>query len=143
MARFSSTVTIDSDVESVFDYVTDPENNSAWQSSFVSYKQTTGETMEVGATYRYINSFLGINMQTEGVITEYEQNEVMAFDFTSSKVSGSSKFQVEEKGNKTEVTLTGSADLSFMKFGKKLAEIKAKNQIKSDLKKLKKILEVS
>jgi carbon monoxide dehydrogenase subunit G len=141
MARFSSTITINSDVESVFSFATDPINNGTWQSNFVSYQQTNGDGVEVGATYRYINSFLGMNMQTDGVITEYEPNQVMTYEFKSSTLSGSSRFQVEEKGDKTEVTVTGEADLSAIKFGKKLAEMKAKKQIKSDLKKLKRVLE--
>lgn len=141
MVTFSSTITINSDVETVFDFVTNPENNKAWQSTFRSCKQTGGDGVEVGAIYRYTNNFLGINMQTTGVVTEFEPDHSMAFEFTSSSVSGESRVLVEDNKGKTNLTLTGKADLGFMKFGRKLAEMKAKRQMKSDLAKLKKILE--
>lgn len=141
MALFNSTITIDSDVESVFNFATNPENNEKWQSNFISCTQTNGDVMEVGATYRYVNSFLGARVLTDWVVTEYEPNKAITFEFKSPAVSGSSRLNIEEKRNKTEVTVIGEVDLSSIKFGKKIAEIKAKKQIKSDLKKLKKVLE--
>lgn len=139
--RFENSVVINQPVSMVFDFVTDLNNNPRWQSDILELEMTSEGCFELGATYRCINRFLGIRLETEGIITDYVPDRTCAFRIVSGSVSGESNFNFEAVDGGTKFTTTADLDLQHFKLGKILLKRKIHSQLKNDMLKLKKLLE--
>jgi len=128
-------------INKVFEYVTNFENNPQWQTGFVSTEVTSAEPFGRGSTYNCVNRFLGFRFESEGVIAEFEPSTICSYRFTSGSVSGESSFMFESVNGGTKFTTRGKLKLNKLKLAGFVVNRKARQQVRHDLKRLKRILE--
>jgi uncharacterized membrane protein len=141
MTRFESSIIINQPREKVFAFATNFENNARWQTDVLKTEQTSQGPFGLGATYRCVNKFLGQKIETHGQVTAYEPGRQCSYKITSGIVTGETVFTFEPAGGGTKFTTSGRVDLSFFKRLKVFVERRAKQQLKNDLKRLKRIME--
>ncbi len=141
MMKFENSVIINQPVIKVFDFVTNFDNNTKWQTDILELETTSGGRFEQGATYRCVNRFMGQRIETEGVITDYVPDRTCSFRITSGAVTGESNFFFEAVAGATKFTTTANLDLRYFKMGKIFVKRKIYKQLKNDMFQLKRILE--
>jgi uncharacterized membrane protein len=139
--KFENSVIIHQPVNTVFDFVTNLNNNAQWQTDILELELTSAGRFELGSTYRCVNRFMGKRIETEGLITQYEPDKACSFRITSGSVSGESSFFFEAVDGATKFTTTADLELGFFKLGKIIVKRKIDKQLKHDMLQLKKILE--
>ena len=139
--KFENSVIISQPVEQVFEFVTNVRNNTKWQTDILELEMTSENHFGPGATYRCVNRFLGKNIESEGVITDYAPDNACCIRITTGSFTGecSMFFQAVEDG--TKFTASGDLDMRYFKLLKMIAKRKINQQIKKDMLKLKYILE--
>ena len=141
MIHIQESVFIRQPIDRVFEYVTDLNNNAAWQSGILETAITSRGATGVGSTYRCVNRFLGMRFESAGVIIEYEPNRICTYLFTSGSVSGQSRYTFEAQDAGTLFTTSGALELKHLKLAGFLVNRKARSQARHDLLKLKSIME--
>jgi len=134
---FDLEVTIERPVEDVFAYVTDVRHLPEWQESAVD-----AGWIEPGARFRERRSFLGRTAELELEVTAYEQDR--RFDVKS--VSGPVRFEIlhafEAVAGGTVLRVTAEAAIGgALRFAAAMAKKQAERQFRSDLERLKGLLE--
>jgi hypothetical protein len=94
-----------------------------------------------GATYRCVNRFLGKNIESEGVITDYAPGKACCIRITNGSLTGECNMFFEAVEDGTKFTASGDMDVRYFKLLKMIAKRKINQQIKNDMLKLKYILE--
>ncbi len=72
MRSFEESIEIKRPVEKVFAYTTDANKWTEWESFILEAEQTSGRSMEVGATYRGVSRMMGRSMKWTAIVTQYE-----------------------------------------------------------------------
>ena len=139
--KFENSVLINRPVETVFDYVTDVRNNAHWQSGVISIDPTSDQPAGLGSTFRCVNRFLGLRLETETIVTAYQHPLKCAFKITSGMVSGESSFLFAAVNGATKFTTVGELNLDYFKLANYLVARRARLQLIRDMKTLKQILE--
>ena len=139
--KFENSVIINRPVNKVFEYVTNLNNNAKWQTDILELEMTSEGRFELGSTYRCVNRFMGVRIETEGVITDYVIDRACSFRITSGVVTGESQFLFETANGSTKFTTAADLDLRYFRLGKRLVKHKIAKQLKNDMLRLKKILE--
>ncbi|WP_319523037.1 SRPBCC family protein [uncultured Desulfosarcina sp.] len=143
MTTFETSVVIARPLEDVFAFTTDISNNTKWQKILVDAGLTRGETMDVGATYRYTVKFMGKRIETEAVVTAFEENRAFSAKTLRGPVTGEFHLAFEPVYAGTALTTRCKAELGYFKYTKPIALRLAKEQYRKDLDALKHILEAS
>jgi carbon monoxide dehydrogenase subunit G len=138
--RMEHTVRIDRSPADVFGYLTAVERLPEWQSSAVEVS-AEGE-LGVGTRIREIRNFLGRRAESTLEVTEYEP----ARKFSLRVLSGPLPFEVRHtltpEGEGTRLDWVAEADTSrFPKLAVRMMAGTAERQFKSDLERLKRVLE--
>ena len=139
--KFENSVIINQPVRKVFDFVTNFENNAKWQSDILELELTSKGAFELGSTYRCVNRFLGKRIETEGVVTDYEPEQICSFQINSGAVTGESSYFFEMLNGATKFTTTADLDLGYFKLGKIILRRLIIKQMKNDMFTLKKLME--
>src|SRR4051794_22827192 len=135
--RFDLEVRIEQPVAAVFAYVTDVRNLPHWQESAVG-----AEWIEEGSRFRERRSFLGRTADIELEVTALEQGR--RFDVRA--VTGPVRFEIrhsfEADGAATLLEVTADAPIGgALRFAARMARRQAERQFRSDLQRLKEVLE--
>ena len=135
--RFDLEVTIDRPVVDVFAYVSDVRNLPQWQES-----AEAAEWIEEGKRFRERRTFLGRTAQLELEVAAREENR--RFDVQS--VSGPVRFEIRhsfaEAGDGTRLSVIASAKVGgALRLAARMAQGQAERQFRSDLERLKELLE--
>ncbi len=135
--RFDLEVTIERPVADVFAYVTDVGHLPEWQESAVD-----AWWIEPAARFRERRTFLGRTAELELEVTAYEQDR--RFDVKS--VSGPVRFEIrhlfEAVAGDTVLRVTAEAPIGgALRFAAAMAKKQAERQFRSDLARLKDVLE--
>lgn len=141
MIDLKDSVFIHQPINKVFEYVTNFENNSRWQTGIVTTEVTSAEPFGQGSTYSCVNRFLGFRFESEGIIAEFEPNRICSYRFTSGSVSGESSFVFESVNGGTKFTSRGKLKLNNLKLAGFWVNRKARQQVRHDLQRLKRIME--
>ena len=139
--KYENSVMINQPVQQVFEYVTDFNNNAAWQTGILEMEMTSGGTFGTGATYRCVNRFMGKSIETDWLITEFDPVRRCCIRITSGVVTGWSILDFESVDGGTRFTTSGVLDLTHFKLAGFLVKRKVKQQLKNDMLNLKTILE--
>ena len=142
MAKLETSVVINRPIEDVFAYVSNPENESLWQSGVVESSLTSQGPMGVGSTAREVRRFLGRRIETTYELTEYEPNKKLSFKTTSGPISGQGGYSFESVEGDTRVTFLFEAQLGgFFKLAEPIVNRMARRQMEADSGNLKDLLE--
>ena len=139
--KFENSVLIKQPLQQVFEYVTDFNNNSAWQTDILEMVPTSEKTFGQGTTYRCVNRFMGKAIETNWLITEFEPLRRCSISITSRIVTGNSSLDFESLDEGTRLTTAGVLDLTHFKLAGFLVKRKINQQLRNDMLKLKAVLE--
>jgi uncharacterized membrane protein len=137
--RFDLEVTIERPVAAVFAYVADVRNLPEWQESAVA-----AEWIEPGRCFREHRTLLGRTAETEMEVTAFEPER--RFDVRA--VTGPVRFEIRhafaQANDGTRVRVNAEAKTGgALRFAAAMAKSQVERQFRSDLERLKRVLEKS
>ena len=139
-----ASTTIRRPIHEVFAFHTDWTKYPLWQPYVYESVQTSPGPLQVGTTYRHSSRFMGRRIQTEGVITDYEPDRVLAYRTTSGvKYRGRQEFTVVPEGTRLKYTWSAEpAELPrVMRLLWPLLACQARRMTGADYARLKRLLE--
>jgi len=135
--RFDLEVEIDRPVADVFAYLTDVRNVPEWQESAVS-----AEWIEEGRRFRERRTFLGRSAELELEVTELDPDRRFDVRTVKAPVKLEIHHTLAAVDGGTRLQLTAEAKLSgALRLAGAMAKAQAERQFRSDLERLKEVLE--
>jgi uncharacterized membrane protein len=142
MVKVEVSAVINRPVEEIFEYISNPENDSQWQSGVLESNEISKGPMGVGTTTREVRKFLGREMESTFEVTEYEPNQIIKQKSTSGPMALDISMAFASVEGGTKVTLGGEGDSGgFFKLADPLVSRMAKRQLEADVANLKDLLE--
>lgn len=110
LLRAERSVTVDRDVEDVFDYLAHGENNVQWRDGVLEIERTSVVTGE-GATYRQVmKGPAGRAIRGDYRVTRHERPEVLEFSVTAGPARPKGRFHLERAAD-GGTTVTSALEL--------------------------------
>jgi uncharacterized membrane protein len=126
----------------VFDYISNFENNPKWQGGMVEAKFTTNGPLDKGATYDQLAKFMGKDVTTSFLVTEFEPGKKIKIQSVASSFPITVTRMVENMGEQTRVQAVIEGDpAGFYKIAKPMLKWMVQKSVTADYKKLKGLLE--
>ena len=142
MITFEMTKFINRPQQEVFDYVSNPANNTEWQSTIESSEWTSEGPAGVGSTQRVVARFLGRKIESTGDITVWDSPNQFSFKTSDGPIQIEATNRFETKENGTQVTISAKGEPGgFFKLAEGLAGKQFKKQMETNLSALKIIME--
>lgn len=140
--RVEVEIMIERPPDEVFAYITNFENNPAWQSGMKSCEFTTEPPLRVGSRYKQVAAFLGREIISEFEVQEYKPNQTIYFRSISGTFPIQVRRTVEPRGSATLVSavIEGDPD-GVMKLFSPFVRRMMHSNIEADYERLKKLLE--
>ena len=140
--RVESSVVINQTVERVFAFISAIERQPEWVGPVQGVKDLAPGPVEVGTTFTLSLAFMGQSGDVRQVVTTLEPNRVYTQKSASGPVPAEITFTVEPAEGGTLVrTVTEADDSSIPRLARGLATRNINNQLKTDLQKLRELLE--
>ena len=140
--RIELNVVINRPVEEVYPYMSNPENNSRWQSHCRGSVITSEGPLRVGTTFTDVVKFLGRRIESIWEITEYDPNRKASFKSISSPIPAKGGYTYDSVEGGTMVTVVGEVELGgFFKLAKPFIVREGKKEWETSLANLKDLLE--
>ena len=141
MIKLEDNIVINQSPDKVFDFTTDIYNNPKWQSDILEIEQLTDGDFGLGSTYRCVNLFMGQRFESETTVLEYIPAEKCSYRINAGSIKGENSFIYEPVNGGTKFTTRIRLRLGFLAIAGGVFKRSAKEQIKKDLNRLKKVLE--
>ena len=142
MATFDKSIFINRPQQEVFDFLSNPANNTLWQSSAQSGEWTSEGPVGVGSTQRSVDRFLGRKMETSAVVSIWDPPNEMGLKSVGGPFPFGFTMKLESKENGTQLTVSGTAEFrGFFKLAEGLVARQLRRQVDTDSEALKLILE--
>lgn len=126
----------------VFAYISDFENNPAWQGGMVEARFTTEPPLRVGSRYDQVATMMGRRIESSFEVIEYEPGRMVKATTTKSSFPITFTRIVTPIFGGTRVTAIVEGDSSgFFKLAEPLMRRKVRKSIDADYRNLKRILE--
>lgn len=142
MFTFETSVFVNRPQQEVYDFVSNPANDSQWQSGSVSAEWTSDGPVGIGSTQRAINRFLGRDIESTAEIKSWDPPNQYALKVVSGPIPFEATVNFESKDNGTQITYSGQAEAGgFFKLAEGLVGKQLNKQIELDANALKIVLE--
>lgn len=142
MGSIEVSTTIDRPVQEVFGVVSHIENNPKWSTMVLEAQQATPEPPGLGTKGTTTGKFLGMRLETELEITEFEENVRFAYRSIAGPVERWGKVTFESVGTGTRVGIEVGGDTKgFFQVADSIVLRVAKRQLQADLDTLKEMME--
>ena len=126
----------------VFDFITNPENNSQWQYGSLESVQISDGGMQVGTVFSSFGHFMGRRIQSNFEVTEFKTNESFGFETISGPIQLQTSYSFEALERGTSVIVSSLINPGgFFKLVDPIVARVAKKQFKENLTALKELLE--
>ena len=111
--RVEAGVLIKADADTVFRFITAPENESRWQEGAVSTRVTTPGPVRLGSEMDHLGRWFGMRMRTHAVVTVFDPGSAFGYDITTtlSKTPSLMRYLLEPVAGGTKLTLSNAATL--------------------------------
>lgn len=142
MIKVTTSILINRPYQDIFAYITNFENNPKWQGGMIEANFTTEGPIQKGSTYDQVAKFLGKRIISTFEVVKYIENEKIKIKSVASSFPITVTRTVEPIEEATKVIAIVEGDPSgFFKIAKPLMKRMVHQSVKSDYRKLKKILE--
>ena len=142
MISINLTVLILRPIWEVFDFITNPANNSKWQYGSLESVQLSSGDMQVGTLFSSIGHFMGRRIQSDFEVTEFETNKSYGFETISGPIQMQTSYNFEVVDHGTNVVVSSLINPGgFFKLIDSIVAKVAKKQFKENLTTLKGLLE--
>lgn len=128
----------------VFDYISDFENNPHWQSGALEALKTSNGELSVGSTYTQVAKFLGRQVQSNFIVTEYEPGRMVKMESDSGSFPIAVTRMVHPEGEGSRVrSLVEGEPKGYFKITEPILGRMVRRSVEADYDRLKQILESS
>lgn len=142
MYMFEKSIFINRPPQEVFDYITNPDNDSNWRSTAVSAEWTSDGPVGVGSTQRTVGKFLGRKIDSTNEVTVWDPPNQFSFKSVGGSIPLELSQKLVAKDNGTQLTINAQAELAgFFKLAEGLVGKQAEKQMDTDFNALKLVLE--
>ncbi|MHA2252460.1 MAG: SRPBCC family protein [Candidatus Kariarchaeaceae archaeon] len=142
MALVNIDILINADPNTVFNFISNFENNPKWQKGMVSATITSGGELRIGTTYDQIARFMRKDIVTSFKVIEYIPNSLIKAESTSGSFPITFTRIVENEDGKARVKAVIEGDASgFFKLFNPLMSFFVRRNINADYKRLKTLFE--
>ncbi len=142
MFTFEKSIFINRPPQEVFDYITNPDNDSNWRSTAVSAEWTSDGPVGVGSTQRTVGKFLGRKIDSTNEVTVWDPPNQFSFKSVGGSIPLELSQKLVAKDNGTQLTINAQAELAgFFKLAEGLVGKQAEKQMDTDFNALKLVLE--
>jgi len=142
MFAFENKITIERPQQEVFDFISDPANDSKWRDSAVSAEWTSDGPVGVGSTQRSVDKLLGREIESTSEVTVWDPPNQFGWKSIDSPMPYDLKISLVPEGSGTQLTFSGQAEFGgFFKLAEGLVGKQMEKQMANDFKSLKKFLE--
>lgn len=119
LMKLSFEIEIDCSPEEVFSWLKDPQKAKEWMTSVSETEMLSGNPNTVGSTFREIIKDQNGRTEMQGVVTGYQENEMISFYLSGAYNTVDVEFRLEKIGERTRVTQ--NAEVRFRSFMKILS----------------------
>ena len=142
MFTFEKSLFINRPQQEVFDFVSNPANDSKWSSSTESSEWASEGPPGVGSTLRSVDKFLGRKIESTSEVTIWDPPNQLGYKMVSGPFPFEATIKLESKENGTQLTVAGKAEFGgFFKIAEGLVGKQAEMQFDADFDALKLLLE--
>jgi carbon monoxide dehydrogenase subunit G len=142
MIKFEKRYYIDRPKQEVFDFVTDPANDTKWRDSASSAEWISEGPVGVGSTQRSVDKFLGRKIELTTEVTAWDPPNKYGLKTLSGPVPTESTITFESEGSGTQLTINGQVEFGgFFKMTEGLVGKQVEKQLDTDFNGLKRVLE--
>ena len=142
MIKFEKSYYIDRPKQEVFDFVTDPANDTKWRDSASSAEWVSESPVGVGSTQRSVDKFLGRKLESTTEITAWDPPNKYGQKSLSGPVPMEFTITFESEGSGTQLTINGQVEFGgFFKMAEGLVGKQLEKQLDTDFNGLKRVLE--
>lgn len=142
MATVDHSMTLNAPAAAVFDYLTDPEKATVWQSSLVEVSLTPDGPMQQGTRIAEVRKFLGRRIESTVEVTKLEPQRLFVGRVVAGPLQWEFRYTLEEAGGTTRVHVHLEGEPGgFFRLAEPLVIKAMKKQLERDLATLKEIVE--
>lgn len=130
--------------ETVFAYLSDFENNPAWQAGMVEAKFTSERPLRVGSTYQQVAKFLGRKIVSTFEVIAYEPGRMVKATTISGSfpITFTRTVEPAEGGSQVAAVIEGDSS-GFFKLAEPILTRLVQSSVDRDYAKLKEVLEAA
>lgn len=144
MYTFDHDIFINVPQQEIFDYLTDPTNDSKWRGSAVSAEWTSEGPIGVGSTQNTVDKFLGRKIESTSEVTVWDPPNQYSWKSVGGPIPYELTIKLTPQDDGTLLSFGGQAELGgFFKLAEGMAGNQMVKQVKGDFENLKKVLEAS
>ena len=110
MTKIERSIVIERPIDEVWEFVHDPTKDAMWQSMLVESQQLTEGPLRVGTRRREVRQFLGLRIEMNLELTEYEPNRRSSLKAVSGPIPLSGSYLLEAVDGATRLTAAGELD---------------------------------
>jgi len=141
MFTYEKTIFINRQPQEVFDYITNPDNDSEWRTTAVSAEWTSDGPVGVGSTLRTVGKFLRRKIDSTNQVTVWDPPNQYAFKSIDGSIPVEISQTLVAEDNGTQLTINLEAELAgFFKMAEGLVGKQAEKQVNTDFDNLKLVL---
>ena len=142
MIAFEKSVFISRPQQEIFDFVSNPANDTQWQGSIEAAEWTSGGSPGVGSTQRSVIRFLGRKIDSTNEITVWDPPNQFGQKSLSGPIPFEFTIKLESQENGTQLTENFQAEVGgFFKLAEGLVSRQMEKEFDTDLGALKLLLE--
>ncbi len=142
MIDFKQEIFINRPQPEVFDFVSDPANDSQWQSGSEGGEWSSEGPVGVGSTVSSATKFMGRRIESTLEVTSWDPPKQYGQKVLNGPIPFEITISLEPKEGGTQLTVSGQAEFGgFFKVAEGLVGRQLKKQMESDFKSLKSLLE--
>jgi hypothetical protein len=142
MFKFKKSYFIDRPQQEIFDFATNPANDTKWRESAVSAEWASEGPPGVGSKLRSVDKLMGRKIESVSVITAWDPPNVYGQKADSGPVPFEMTIKLEPEGSGTRLSVEGQAEIGgFFKLAEGLAGKQLEKQLDTDFNGLKRVLE--
>ena len=144
MINVNVSTLIYSPVQSVFDFVSKPENDFQWQYGTLETARLSKGAKNSRTIFRSVGHLMGRRNLSTFEIAEYEQNKKYSIKSISGPLHSQTSYTFETVNNGTKINVSIQASLvDFYQMNEGLVEKNLRKQLKENLALLKDLLEAN
>jgi len=133
---------IDRPVKDVFEFVSNPNNMSKWNSAVVSLQQVTPGTVGVGTKFKSVGEALGRRIEGGMQVTAYEPDSKCGFQLQAGPMQMNLTMTFKPVGTGTKLSLNAQGNPGgIFKLAEGMMTGQVKSLMEGNLARLKSVLE--
>jgi uncharacterized protein YndB with AHSA1/START domain len=142
MLKIEISNVINRPVEEVFAVASDPETYPKWSPGLIEVKRISEGPIGVGTTWRLVRQALGLRLEGDLDLTEYEPNRKFTLDSKSRPFPGEARWTFDAVEGATRVSVVLQAEPGgFFKLAEPLLRSFTKRTMETELANLKDLVE--